>query len=69
MIVMLVNTWEGRDVATSNVSGAYLYTNMEDYTLLKLEGDTVTIMCDVNKDYDFFVFHENRKKFLYLRLL
>ena len=69
MLTMLVNTWEDRDVATADVSGAYLHADMDDYTLLKLEGEAVEILCSVNEEYEQFVCHENGKKVLYLRLL
>ena len=69
MLTLLVDAWENRDVATADVSGAYLHTDMDDYTLLKLEGEAVDIMCKVNKDYEQFVCFEKGRKVLYLRLL
>ena len=69
MLTMLVDAWENRDVGSADVSGAYLHADMNDYTLLKLEGRSVDIMCRVNKDYEKFVCYENGKKVLYLQLL
>jgi hypothetical protein len=42
---------------------------MKDFTLLKMEGDSVDIMCDVCSNYEKFVCYENGKKVLYLELL
>ena len=42
---------------------------MDNYTLLKLEGNSVDIVCDVNVDYEKFVCMENGKRVLYLMLL
>ena len=69
MLTLLVDAWENMDVATADVSGAYLHADMDDYTLLKLEGEAVDIMCKVNKDYEQFVCFEKGRKVLYLRLL
>jgi hypothetical protein len=60
---------ECRDVATANVDGAYLHADMEDFVLLKLVGEAVDIMCQVNPKYENFVVIENGKKVLYLQLL
>jgi hypothetical protein len=49
--------------------GAYLHASLEDFTLLKLEGESVKIMCRVCTKYKTFVTYENGKKVLYLRLL
>jgi hypothetical protein len=42
---------------------------MKDFTLLKMEGESVDIMCDVCSDYEKFMCYENGKKVLYLELL
>ena len=51
------------------MTGDYLYADVRDYTLLKLEGEDVDIMCKVNEKYNRFVCWERGKKVLYLRLL
>lgn len=38
-------------VATAEVGGAYLLTEMKDYTLFKIIAETDKIMCKVNSDY------------------
>jgi hypothetical protein len=42
---------------------------MKDFTLLKMEGELVGIMCDVCSDYKKVICYENGKKVLYLELL
>jgi hypothetical protein len=41
---------------------------MKEFTLLKMEGEPVDIMCGVCSDYKKFVCNENGKKVLYLDL-
>jgi hypothetical protein len=69
MLSLLIDAHERRDVATADVAGAYLHANMEDFTLLKMEGESVDIMCSVDKNYTKYVCYENGKKVLYLKLL
>jgi hypothetical protein len=69
MLSLLIGATEHRDVATADVAGAYLPAKMKDFTLLKMEGESVEIMCNVCEDYRKYVCHENGKKVLYLKLL
>jgi hypothetical protein len=69
MLSLLIDATEHRDVATADVTGAYLHAKMEAFTLLKMEGESVEIMCNVCEDYIKYVGHENGKKVLYLKLL
>jgi hypothetical protein len=69
MISLMIDTKERRDVATADVEGAYLHADMEDFVLLKLVGEAVNIMGQVNPKYEKFVVIENGKKVLYLQLL
>jgi hypothetical protein len=69
MLSILINAKECWDVATANVAGAYLHAEMKDFTLLKMEGKSVDIMCNVCGDYNEFVCYKNSKKVLYLKLL
>jgi hypothetical protein len=59
---------ERRDVATANVVGAYLDVNMDQFTLLKLTGEAVNIMLQVNKVYTPYITQEKGKPVLYLQL-
>jgi hypothetical protein len=65
----MIDAKERRDVATADVEGAYLHADMKDFVLLKLVGEAVDIMCQVNPKYENFVVIENGKKVLYLQLL
>jgi hypothetical protein len=71
MATLVIDAKEQRDVAIFDVPGAYLHADMpkEKFVLLKLEGEFVNIMCDVNPQYTHFVRTENGKKVLYLQLL
>ena len=69
MISLMIDAKERCDVATADVEGAYLHADMEDCVLLKLVGEAVDIMCQVNPKYENFVVIENGKKVLYLQLL
>jgi hypothetical protein len=69
MMSILIDAWERRDVAIADVAGAYLHATMIDFTLLRVEGDQVDIMCAVCPEYMEFVMYENGKKVLDLHLL
>ena len=50
MLSIMIDTKEGRDVATADVAGAYLLADLEDFTLLKVEGASADIMCSVSEN-------------------
>ena len=62
---------EKRDVAIFDVPGAYLHAELgkDKFVLLKIEGDFVKIMCDVNPEYKEDVLFEDGKPVLYLQRL
>ena len=62
MITLTINTMETRDVASTDVVGAYLNANMPDFTLLKLTGKMVESLCQFNAKYIPFVTEENGKR-------
>ena len=68
MLSLLIDAKESRDVATADVVGAFLLADMEDFVLVKIDGDTLNIMCKVNEKYAKLVSIENGKEVLYLRL-
>ena len=69
LITLLIDAWEGRDVATADVVGAYLNAYIEDFVIVKLVGDEVDIISSLNPVYKDFVISENGKKVLYLQLI
>ena len=40
---------ERRDVATEDVAGAYLFADINDDVLIKINGSSTDIMCKVNE--------------------
>jgi hypothetical protein len=64
MLSPIIDAVERRDVATANVHGAYLHADMVHFTLLRMEGDSVDIMCNMCKEYRKFVRYKNGKKAL-----
>ena len=69
MLTLIIDAMENRDVATADVAGAYLNADMDDYVLMRLEGEDVDLMCDVNSSYRAYVCRaRNGKKTLFLRL-
>lgn len=69
MLVLMTAALEGRDCATADVVGAYLHAKMEDFVVMRLTGEAVKIMCEVNSKYLELVTVENGRKVLYVRLL
>ena len=68
MISLIIDAIEGRDVAISDIVGAYLFAEMDEYILLRMTGESVDILCNVNKEYEKYVTYENGRKVIYLEL-
>ena len=66
-----VDSYWGHDVAIIDVTGDYLNTNMpnEKYARLKLEGEFVDIMWNVNTYHIPNIRYENGYKVIYLKIL
>jgi len=71
MGILLINAFEECDTAIFDVPGAYLHARIPDdkFAILKIEGEFVDIMCEVNPEYKDDVRYENGKKVLYLQIL
>ena len=65
---LLIDAKEGRDVAISDVVGAYLLAEMKDHVIVKLTGTAVGVLCTANKKYKQFVSTEKGKEVIYLKL-
>jgi hypothetical protein len=65
MLILIVAAIEGRDVAMADVAGAYLKADMDVFVLMKLEGATVDIMCELDPSLEDFVSVEKGKRVLY----
>ena len=68
ILSIIIDAHEGRDVATTDVAGAYLKADMDDYVLMKFTGKSVDILCKMNPEHAKFVAVENGIKVLYARL-
>ena len=71
---LLINAYEGRRVATYNTPGAFLQVTLShnksnERVLLKLTGDFVDIMCEVNPEHKKNIIYEKGKKVLYMEIL
>ena len=67
----MIDSYEGRYTAIADVPGAYLHAEMpqDKLVLLKLKGQFVDIMCQVNPEYKQYVRYEGKTKVLYLKVL
>ena len=74
LVSLLIDAYEGRDVGTYDVPGAYLQARMapkddNERVLMKLRGNFVDIMCEVNTEHLVNVVYEHGKKVLYMEIL
>ena len=68
ILSLMIDSYEGRDVATADVAGAFLKGDMPDFVLIKLVNEEVDIMCDVDANNTQYVTYEGSKKVLYMQL-
>jgi len=68
ILTLIVEAFEHRDVAVADVPGAYLCAEMDDFVLVKVRGESVTILCECNSDYKKYVIKEKNTPVLYLKL-
>ena len=74
IVTLLIDAYEGRDVGTYDVPGAFLQASLEpkpnnERVLMRLVGNFVNIMCKVNPKHLENVIYENGRKVLYLEVL
>jgi len=71
MATLMIDAHENRDVAMFDVPGEYLHADLPEgkLVLLKIEGQFVDIMCEVNPEFLPDVRYENGKKLLYVQIL
>ena len=74
IITLLVDAYEGRDVAVYDVPGAYLQASLspkgsKERILMKLEGDFVDVMVKVNPEHTKNMVYKRSKKVLYMKIL
>ena len=66
---MLVTAYENREHTTCDVTSAYLHADMDDFVVIKIQGQIVDILCAKNPSYEAFVVVEDGKRMLYMQLL
>jgi hypothetical protein len=69
ILSIIIEAYEGRDVATADIAGAYLKALMKDFVLMRLSGETVRILCEMNPKHKPFVVSKNGERVLYVGLL
>ena len=67
----MIDVFEGRDVATCDVPGAFLHAELPvgKKLFLVFRGQMADIMCEVNPDYQQYVRIVNGKKILYVKVI
>ena len=55
MLSIIVDAHEGRDVATADMTGAYLKADMDDFVVMKFMDDSVDILCEMNPLHKRFI--------------
>ena len=68
LLSLLFDAFEGRHVATADITGIFLLANMKDFVLVKIRGEAVDIIRKCNAEYSKYVTYEKGKKVLYLEL-
>ena len=64
-----IDAQEGRDVATTDIPGAFMQTDINDTVYVRLSGPLATLLAKVDKDkYEKFVVEEGGKPVIYVRL-
>ncbi len=67
-LTSLVDVKEGRDVAVTDIKGAYLNARMKDVVYMKITGPEVDLFCQIDPSLKVFVTYEKGKKVLYVQL-
>ena len=67
---LAIDALENRHIATSDIAGAFLKADQNDFVSVRLSGPAVDAMLKINKSkYAPFVLNEKGKKVIYVRLL
>ena len=70
MTTFVIDAYERRVTATANVTGAYLNAKMDQFLVMKIEGDMVDFMVQSDpKKYTPHVRTEHGRKVLYVQIL
>ena len=67
---LVIDMNENRDVSITDVVGAYLNTNMDDFVAIKIEGMMVDYMVKADPQmYSKYLWTYNNNKVLYVRIV
>ena len=64
----IIDTFEGRDVATADIKGAFLNTTMSKFIVVKLINKQVDIISKIDSMHDKYITYEKGRKVIYLML-
>ncbi|MEL6660658.1 MAG: reverse transcriptase domain-containing protein, partial [Bacteroidota bacterium] len=67
-ITTIVDAYEGRDIATCDITGAYLNAHIDDYVTMKFTGRAVDVLCQLDPSFKEKIVYEKGRKILYARL-
>jgi hypothetical protein len=62
LLSLLIDSYEGRDVATADVVGAYLRAYMDEEVIMKFSGEFVDILLGTKPEYEEFVVYKMELK-------
>ena len=65
---LAIDALEDRDIATADVSGAFLHGDMDDFVVVRLSEEESRALISVDREYERFMILERGKVTMYLRL-
>jgi hypothetical protein len=71
LITSVIDAEEHRDVITCDIPNAFIQTDMDmgkERVIMKIRGELVDILCEMNEGYAEYVKNENGKKVLYVHV-
>ena len=68
LLTSIIDAIEGRDVAVTDIKGAYLNAKMKEEVLMKITGEEVKIFCELYPSLEQFATKEKNKDVLYVQL-
>jgi len=59
-ITAIVDAYENRDVAITDIKGAYLNALMKDFVIMKIKGKSVDLFCELDPGFEGILHHGTR---------
>jgi hypothetical protein len=69
MLTSVIDTLEGRHVATANIPGAFMQANMDEVVHMQLASKMVELLLRIALEYEQYVVIEGGQRVLYVLLL